>query len=251
MIRTTRREVLKMLGASAFAAVPYRSMIGPESSGRERRLKIVVAGAHPDDPETGCGGTVARYTAAGHEIVNLYLTRGEAGIENVTHEEAAHVRTAEAEKACEILHARPLFAGQVDGDTEVNGEAYRVVGEILERERPDLIFTHWPVDTHRDHRATSLLVYDAWLALGKKVPFYYYEVMSGIQTHSFSPTDYVDITAVESTKRKACLAHESQHPAELYAFHDRMSRFRGMQFGCPHAEAFVRHEQSPPFGLID
>ena len=41
---------------------------------------MVCVGAHPDDPESGCGGTLARYAAAGHRVTVLYLTRGEAGI---------------------------------------------------------------------------------------------------------------------------------------------------------------------------
>src|SRR5438270_471087 len=54
-----------------------------------RPLKAVCVGAHPDDPESGCGGTLARYTAAGHRVTVIYLTRGEAGIPGKSHEEAA------------------------------------------------------------------------------------------------------------------------------------------------------------------
>lgn len=247
----TRREALKMMGASAFATVPFRS--GHDEGATENRgnpLKVLVAGAHPDDPETGCGGTIARYTQAGHEVVNLYLTKGEAGIPGKTHNEAAQIRTAEAREACMTLNARTRFFGQIDGDTEVTSEAYKLVKKILDSENPDLLFTQWPVDSHRDHRVVSLLVYDAWQAMGKSVPLYYYEVMSGIQTQSFNPTDYVDITPVESIKREACFAHQSQNPGELYPIHEKMSRFRGMEYGCEHAEAFIRHEQSPPFTLI-
>ncbi|HEX6908343.1 MAG TPA: PIG-L family deacetylase, partial [Terriglobales bacterium] len=73
-----------MLGRSsqmvaAAAGLPLLS--GEGSSAQETgRLKIVVAGAHPDDPESGCGGTIALYTDLGHEVTILYLTRGEAGI---------------------------------------------------------------------------------------------------------------------------------------------------------------------------
>ena len=54
--------------------------------------KLLVAGAHPDDPESIAGGTILRYTDAGHEVVCLYLTRGEAGIPGKTHAEAAAVQ---------------------------------------------------------------------------------------------------------------------------------------------------------------
>jgi N-acetylglucosamine malate deacetylase 1 len=210
------------------------------------RGKIVVAGAHPDDPESGCGGAIARYTDLGHEVVIIYLTRGEAGIEGKTHQEAAAIRTAEATKACEILKARPVFAGQIDGSTEISTARYEDFGRLVEAEKPSLVFTHWPLDSHRDHRATSLLVYDVWLKAGRKYPLFYFEVESGSQTSHFWPTHYVDITATEARKRAACYAHASQQPEDFYGReHDQMNRFRGVECGRKYAEAFVRHVQSP------
>src|SRR5215475_6104846 len=60
-----------------------------------RKLKIIVVGGHPDDPESGCGGAIARYADAGHDVVCLYLTRGEAGIRGKSADEAAAIRTRE------------------------------------------------------------------------------------------------------------------------------------------------------------
>jgi N-acetylglucosamine malate deacetylase 1 len=57
----------------------------------------------------------------GHDVVILYFTRGEVGIEGKSMKESAEIRTAESRKACEILKARPVFAGQIDGSTEVEG----------------------------------------------------------------------------------------------------------------------------------
>jgi LmbE family N-acetylglucosaminyl deacetylase len=56
-------------------------------------------GGHPDDPESGCGGTLARYTAVGHTVTIIYLTRGEVGIQGKAHEEAAAIRSRECEAA--------------------------------------------------------------------------------------------------------------------------------------------------------
>src|SRR5437016_407107 len=75
----------------------------PEAS---RRVKVVCVGAHPDDPESGCGGTLARYVDAGHRVTVVYLTRGEGGVRGKSQAEAARIRTAEAEAACKILGAR-------------------------------------------------------------------------------------------------------------------------------------------------
>lgn len=214
------------------------------SCGSLRRLKLLVAGAHPDDPETACGGLSALYAAAGHEVVHLYLTRGEAGIPGLGHAEAAVIRTEEAEQACAVLGARPAFAGQIDGACEVNASAYEHIRQIVEAEAPDVVVTHWPVDTHRDHRAIASLVYDAWLRSAQRFALYYFEVLSGEQTQHFSPTHIVDITSVEPLKREACFTHESQRPDGMYAAHERMQRFRGLEIGVEHAEAFIRQHQA-------
>ena len=87
--------------------------------GRNRK-KILVIGAHPDDPETAAGGTMCLLSDAGHEVVSVYLTRGEAGIKGKSHDEAAVIREGEARSACKVTGARPLFMSQIDGSTEVN-----------------------------------------------------------------------------------------------------------------------------------
>jgi LmbE family N-acetylglucosaminyl deacetylase len=188
---------------------------------------------------------MARLVDLGHEVVALYVTRGEGGVKGKTRGEAGTIRTKEARKACKLLKARALFARQTDGTTELTPARYDEFRTLLEAEKPQAVFTHWPIDTHRDHRATSLLVYDAWLACGRKFALYYYEVSTGEETQHFRPTHYVDITAVAARKRAACFAHESQDPAKFYAYHEEMHRFRGFEAGCKQAEAFVHHEQSP------
>lgn len=239
----SRRTLMSRTGKAAAAALGLPLLSQGAGEARARKLKIVVAGAHPDDPESSAGGTMARYADLGHEVVALYLTRGEAGIPGKSHQEAARIRTAEAEKACAILKARAVFAGQIDGSSEVSKVTYREFGKILAAEKPDLVFAPWPVDTHRDHRATSLLVYDAWLRTNQRFELYYTEVESGMQTQTFRPTRLVDITATEARKREACYAHASQNPDDFYGLHALMNRFRGSELGVKYAEAFVRHQQ--------
>lgn len=242
-----RRNLLGVSGALAggtlLGLAESEGEAPEEKSKREPRLKVVVAGAHPDDPETGCGGTMARYAAAGHDVTALYLTRGERGIRGKSLDEAARIRTAEAQDACQILGAKPLFAGQIDGDTETGNRRYEEFLKLIQGEDPDLLFTHWPIDRHRDHRAASMLAFDAWLKMDRTFDLYFFEVLSGNQSQTFSPTHYVDITATESLKRKATYAHASQNPEGLYRRHDLMNRFRGAEYRCEFAEAFVRHVQ--------
>jgi LmbE family N-acetylglucosaminyl deacetylase len=210
-----------------------------------RKLKVIVTGGHPGDPEYGCGGTIARYADAGHEVVLLYLNQGEKHCPAQSGDPGSTVRVAEARKACQILKCRPAFAGQCDGHAIVDPQHYSNFRSLLLAEHPDVLFTHWPIDGHPDHRAISSLAYDAWHRAGKKFGFYYYEVSNGEDTLMFSPTDYVDISETELRKRDACYAHASQAPDRFYALQSQVMRFRGLETGHAHAEAFIRHSQSP------
>jgi LmbE family N-acetylglucosaminyl deacetylase len=233
-----RRDLLGR--ASSFGSLA----LGTPPGDTPRRLKVIVAGGHPGDPEYGCGGTVARYTDLGHEVVLLYLNDGvPAG------KPRDGVRVAEAGRACAILEARPLFAGQVDGDAVVDRAHYEAFRNLLEAERPDVVFAHWPIDNHADHRAISMLVLEAWLHLGRRFALYYYEVSDGEDTVQFAPTHHVDITGTEPRKRRACFAHASQAPERFYALQEQVTRLRGIERGCRHAEGFVRHVRSPDFDL--
>src|SRR6266478_3389168 len=86
------------------------------------RMSVVCVGGHPDDPESGCGGTLARYAALGHAVTVVYLTRGERGISGKSLDDAARIRSAECEAACKIMGAKPVFFGQIDGATERSEE---------------------------------------------------------------------------------------------------------------------------------
>ncbi len=204
------------------------------------RLKVVVAGGHPGDPEYGCGGTVARYTDAGHAVTLLYLNHGQKGCSSKSPAECGAVRTAEAAAACRILKAQPKFSVFMDGEASVDGKTYDQFRSLLAEERPDVVFTHWPVDNHRDHRAISMLVYDAWATMKRSFALYYYEVSDGEDTDMFLPNDYVDITAVADRKKAACIAHASQAPEKFYSLQQQVTRFRGLEHGCAEAEGFVR-----------
>ncbi|MEM1137388.1 MAG: PIG-L family deacetylase [Bacteroidota bacterium] len=241
--KNIRRKFLKAgLATSIAATIPFESVLSKPKD----KLKVLVAGGHPDDPETGCGGTIARYTAEGHEVVILYLTKGEAGIANKSHNEAATIRYKEALQACEILGAKSKFFGQIDGNTGITTEDYKKMEATLKEINPDIIFTHWPIDRHRDHRICSMLIYDAWVYTGEKQPLYYYEVMSGVQSMNFNPTDYVDISPVIAKKWKSCFIHKSQKIEEAYKDdHAKMEIFRGLEYQCDYAEAFVHVRQSP------
>jgi LmbE family N-acetylglucosaminyl deacetylase len=233
-----RREMLKGSGAFAGAAtLSAQAKADPESAAR--KFKIIVTGGHPGDPEYGCGGTVARLTSLGHEVVLLYLNDG-------AWETSAAVRVAEAKKACEILKARPVYDNQTNGHAVVDGAHYDAFEKIISAENPDAVFNQWLVDNHPDHRAIANLTYESWNRLKRRFALYYYEVSDGEDTMQFpAPTHYVDISSVADTKKAACYAHASQNPDFFYGVQDTVALFRGFAAGCKRAEAYVMQIRSP------
>jgi LmbE family N-acetylglucosaminyl deacetylase len=232
----SRRNLIGSVAAGAIKAASSELSRG--------KLKVVVTGGHPGDPEYGCGGTIARYTDLGHSVTLLYLNRGEKGCPGRSAKACGETRASEAQKACEILKAQARFANQMDGEAIVDESHYDAFRGLLEAEKPDLVFAQWPIDNHRDHRAISTLVYDAWLRMKRSFALCYYEVSDGEDTVLFHPTDYVNITQTEARKRAACYAHASQSPDRFYALQSQVTRFRGVESGYAQAEAFIRHPQS-------
>ena len=239
--KNTRREFFKKASLVSLATLPLSALAQTKSEDQTAKLKVVCVGGHPDDPESGCGGTLAKFSAAGHDVKVLYLTRGEGGIEGKSADESARIRTKEAEAACEILKVQHSFLGQVDGNTMVNNEWIAKMTEFMENEKPDLVFTQWPIDSHGDHQAASMLTMQAGLRTRKKFQIYFFEVCAGEQTMTFHPTDFVDISNEQETKRKALFCHLSQDPEGIYACgHEAMEKFRGMEAGVSAAEAFIK-----------
>jgi LmbE family N-acetylglucosaminyl deacetylase len=232
----TRRSFVKH---SLAGAAPAMAGIRFTPARSAARLNVVCVGGHPDDPESGCGGTLARYAALGHSVTIVYLTRGERGIDGKSLDEAGRIRTAESQAACKIIGAKPLFFGQIDGATEVAKRHVDAMAELLAVEKPDIIFTHWPIDTHMDHQVASVLTTRAWMRLATPL-LYFYEVNSGSQTEGFLPNTYVDITAVAERKKSALFAHVSQDGQGIWRqHHEVMARWRGREVGVTAAEGFV------------
>lgn len=257
-----RRRFLKLssvavggLPFSSFGKVAKEEAVPHPGNDRiERKLNIVCVGAHPGDPEFGCGGTLAKYSDAGHNITILYLTRGEAGDPTKTYKESAALRTREAETACKILKAKALFAGQIDANTELNKASIENLARLILAEKPDILFTHWPLDTHPDHQVAGLLGFNAWVKSGQQIHLYYYEVNTGSETLDFKPTDYVNISEVHERKKAAMFSHKTQNPEEVYTtFFKTMEEFRGLEAGVKAAEGFihfkVKEERANIIGL--
>ena len=128
--------------------------------------KALFIGAHPDDNESGAGGTMIRLQQQGCEVVSVYFTSGEAGIKGKSYDEAAAIRREELKAACKVMGVRYRWMTQIDGNTEITPERYAEMLQLIKEEKPDVVFTQWPIDGHRDHRICSVLVFDAWRQSG-------------------------------------------------------------------------------------
>jgi LmbE family N-acetylglucosaminyl deacetylase len=259
--KSARRSFIKMTSAGlaslSFAPLLAAANDSPavdEIKPAEKKLHIVCVGAHPGDPEFGCGGTMAKYALEGHTVSFIYLTRGEAGDPTKSYAESATLRTEEAEAACKILRVKAIFAGQIDGNTVLSKEKNEDTTRLILSENPDLVFTQWPIDSHPDHQVTGMLSLTAWIRSGRQFQLYFYEVNTGSETMGFVPTDYVDITPVRDLKKAAMFAHKTQDPENTYNnYFKPLEEFRGLEAGVKAAEGFThfkdRTERATIIGL--
>jgi LmbE family N-acetylglucosaminyl deacetylase len=209
----------------------------------EQRLKIVVFGGHPDDPESGCGGLIATLTAQGHDVHAGYTTsfRGERKING---QPEADVRRHEAAEACRILGATPKFFDYAHETLTADATTRAEVGTWLETVKPDIVVAHWPLDMHPNHHAASSLIWQCYQRRGAW-NLYFFEVMTGSQTLGFQPDLYLDLAPVLDQKRASLDAHASQNPTGIWASHEIMHRQRGQECGVARAEAFLLLEAKP------
>lgn len=196
---------------------------------------------------------MARYADQGHDVVALSLTRGDsesiAASLRMPPRELAAKRYADALRSCALLNCRMVALNYINRGIDITTARYTEFAGSLLDQKPDIVFTHWPIDTHPDHRAASLFTYDAWLRGGKKFPLYFYEVELGQQTQDFWPTHYVDITEVADRKKAAAYANTLTVQG-WWPLHEETQRFRGNEKGCKFAEAYNHHPQSPAQPLL-
>jgi len=209
-------------------------------------MHILVFGAHPDDPDSGAGGLIALLTEAGHRVTAVSFTKGELTGRMSSIEENAKVNVEEAIKAFKLLGASVIFLDFKDGGVWVTEETVIKVKSLLERLKPDIVLTHWPVDSHSDHRAVGIATIGAVrrIRTDPKPMLYFYEVMTGMQTHCFIPEIYVNVTEKAELKRKACYLHENCFPERWYPVHEKMMEFRGLEMGARYAEAFISFKRN-------
>lgn len=181
------------------------------------KLDIVAFGAHPDDVELGCGGTIAKEIHLGRKVGIIDLTRGELGTRG-----SAEIRDNEAAKAAKILGVSIRENLKMRDGFFKNDEAHQLqIIQMIRKYRPDIVLCNAIDDRHIDHGKGSRLVSDACFLSGlrkietkengviqeawrPKVVYHY------IQWRNITPDFVVDISGFETKKVAAIMAYDSQ-----------------------------------------
>ena len=215
--------------------------------------RVLVFGAHVDDEIIGPGGTIARLSKAGAEVVVVTFCGGaiDTGYSRVDLKDTiAQMRRDEAAAADRILGIKErIFLGRpsqgVVNDTATYQECVRIIRQV----KPDVIFSHWYEDKHRDHRAIAEITDEArWKAwdhvladLGAPFytpEFYFYEILE-LFPH---PTILVDISDTINVKVEAMQAMTSQLDVlpRVTDYIRGVGNARGFSRDTAYAEAFLR-----------
>lgn len=219
-------------------------------------------GAHPDDIEISCAGTLARYVNDGTRVTVLTLSSGDKGTFDLPAETITTIREGECREAAAVIGAEWMGFGIPDG-TIVWGETLHTrMIQAIQTIEPDLIITHSPDDYMSDHVETSKAVTNASFftmcpqfctkdgkPASKVVPVFFMDNICGV---GFLPNEYVDITDTFDAKIAMYEKHASQHTyleerqnQDFFEVIKTSARYRGFQSGVTYAEGFRRYDVSP------
>ena len=237
-------HALRVRGQQSSTGVrrPLDTLPGTE---KNRKLKVVFVGAHPDD-WIFCVGTLARYAREGHDVLCFSFTPGgsqrKANANQMPLDKLMPSGTEDGMRETKLLFgARLKFLDQHNQNIRVDPETYIAFDKILAAENPDVVFGMWPLQFHPDHRAVGNLAFNAWLQSGMKFEFYFCETWEREEQTSqqFAPNRWVDVESVFDLSREAILAFTPEGK-RLWPDYELCATFRGREYGCQYAEAFVR-----------
>jgi len=191
---------------------------------------VLAVGAHPDDIELGCGGTLYKAVQRDARVIAVFMTRGEKSGD-------AEVRARESMDALRVLGVGEVFfEGIPDAAVPATFEAVDRLERFAVEYKPDIVLTHTVNDIHQDHRQVGWLSMSAFRNVSKILA---YETPR-VRPSAFMPAYFVDITGCVEKKWEALKCHVSQAAKRYLAYEAtvNLASFRGSQVGVPAAEAF-------------
>ena len=201
-------------------------------------MNVLVIAPHPDDESLGCGGTLCKHAARGDRVVVTYLSSGELGLKQLSHEKAWSIREGESRRAAKVLGVATVeFLRLPDWSVGDHvARAARLLRPILDGEKPARIYVPHAREWHPDHRAAFLVLRAACRGRSARLEVLAYEVWTPLSEY-----DHVeDITAEMPKKLRALRAHRSQLNQFDYVRAVRgLNQFRGeLAARCRYAEVF-------------
>jgi len=202
-------------------------------------MNVLAIGAHFDDVELGCGGTLARHARAGDDVFVYVATVSGFANHYQQSVRSNEVALAEAREAMKVLEVKELICGQfktlqVEFIDALNVEILRIV----EEKRIDLVFSHWPSDIHHDHQAVGRASIHGCRHVPRQLLYrsnWYHS------TADFRGNFYVDITGTWEAKKLAIQAHASELArtgSKWISFFENEAENAGQRIGVRHAEVF-------------
>lgn len=186
-----------------------------------KKLKLMVVGAHPDDCDIYAGGTALKFVAAGHEVKFLSVSNGCCGHQTMGGGALARRRFGEAQQSAAIAGITYDMLDIDDCAVVSDLTSRKLVTKAIRQFSPDIILTHRPNDYHPDHRNTSMLIQDSAYLLSvpmfcpltpamKKMPIIMYMEDSFKRPYLFNADVVMDISDCINKKARMADCHKSQ-----------------------------------------
>lgn len=223
------------------------------------KVDILAIGAHPDDVELGCGGTIAKMISEGKTVAIIDLTKGELGTRGTD-----ETRKEEAADAAKILGISARENLEMNDGFLQNSEEYQMrIVKMIRKYQPEIVLANATDDRHPDHAKAAKLVSDACFLSGlkkietaldgKNQEFWRPKhVFHFIQWKEIEPDFVIDISDFMEKKIEACMAYktqfynpESKEPVTPIATKDFLESLTyraqnlGRLSGCTYAEGFT------------
>ena len=205
-------------------------------------MRIMAIGAHLDDIEIACGGTLAKAIGAGHQVKVLVMSKS-----GYTNKEGGIQRSDDVAVVEGVQALRTLGINDIEildfptKDIPFRSDVVNAIDVSMAEYNPDIVFTHHPFDTHQAHEGVSKATIAA--ARRKNTVFFYEPITpSGRSYVAFKPTLYVDIEETLDKKIESLKCHRSEY--NKFGAEDWIEGvrcrcgFRGYEIGKKFAEAF-------------
>ena len=202
-----------------------------------KKQSVIAFGAHPDDLEIGMGGTLAKLARLGYDVNSVIAT-----LPNFVKTDIKEQRRIEATMSAKTLGCKsPQFLDLSPDEITIGRKFVTMIDEIINKHKPEAVFTQWIGDSHQDHQTLTRAVIAASRD-SNNLFMYETTIPGGLTENAFRPQLYIDITETLEVKSNALDCFHSQKNNRcgnlwIDAVVGRCS-YRGYQMNVKYAEAF-------------